>query len=66
MEEPDFWDVPEKAQEQMKELGDLKEDRDTYKKLVAAKEDMETRDRNGIRGERPLRDPGDSGDAGGL
>jgi len=25
MEEPDFWDVPEKAQEQMKELGDLKE-----------------------------------------
>ena len=42
MEEPDFWDVPEKAQEQMKELGDLKEDRDTYKKLVAAKEDMET------------------------
>ena len=42
MEEPDFWDVPEKAQEQMKELGDLKEDRDTYRKLVAAKEDMET------------------------
>ncbi|HIV25375.1 MAG TPA: peptide chain release factor 2 [Candidatus Scatomonas pullistercoris] len=42
MEEPDFWDVPEKAQEQMKELGDLKEDRDTYRKLVTAKEDMET------------------------
>ena len=40
MEEPDFWDVPEKAQEQMKELGDLKEDRDTYKKLETAKEDM--------------------------
>ena len=42
MEEPGFWDVPEKAQEQMKELGSLKEDRDTYKKLVTAKEDMET------------------------
>ena len=42
MEEPDFWDVPEKAQEQMKELGDLKEDRDTFKKLETAKEDMET------------------------
>ena len=41
MEEPDFWDVPEKAQEQMKELGDLKEDRDTFKKLETAKEDME-------------------------
>lgn len=42
MEEPGFWDVPEKAREQMKELGSLKEDRDTYKKLVTAKEDMET------------------------
>lgn len=42
MEEPDFWDIPEKAQEMMKELGSLKEDRDTYEKLVTAKEDMET------------------------
>ena len=42
MEEPDFWDNPEKAQMQMKELGSLKADRDTYKKLVTAKEDMET------------------------
>lgn len=42
MEEPNFWDVPEKAQEMMKELGSLKEDRDTYKKLATAKEDMET------------------------
>ena len=42
MEEPGFWDEPEKAQEQMKELGNLKDDRDTYKKLVSEKEDMET------------------------
>ncbi len=42
MEEPDFWDDPEKAQVQMKELGSLKEDRDTYRNLVSAKEDMET------------------------
>ena len=42
MEEPGFWDEPEKAQEQMKELGSLKDDRDTYNKLVSEKEDMET------------------------
>lgn len=42
MEEPGFWDVPERAQEQMKELGSLKEDRDVYKKLISEKEDMET------------------------
>jgi peptide chain release factor 2 len=42
MEEPGFWDEPEKAQEQMKELGSLKEDRDTYNKLVSEREDMET------------------------
>ena len=41
MEEPGFWDEPEKAQEQMKELGSLKEDRDTYRQLVSSK-DMET------------------------
>ncbi len=42
MEEPDFWDVPEKAQQQMKELASLKEDRDKYNKLASLKEDMET------------------------
>ncbi len=42
MEEPDFWDVPEKAQAQMKELGNLKDDRDTYNKLVSYQEDIET------------------------
>ena len=42
MEEPGFWDVPEKAQEQMKELGDLKEDRDTYNKLISDRDDMLT------------------------
>ena len=42
MEEPDFWDVPEKAQEQVKELGSLKDDRDTYNKLASDKEDIET------------------------
>ncbi len=42
MEEPGFWDDPESASKQMKELGDLKEDRDTYNKLVSDKEDIET------------------------
>ncbi len=42
MEEPGFWDSPETAQTQMKELGNLKEDRDTYRKLVSDKEDIET------------------------
>ncbi len=42
MEEPGFWDEPEKAQAQMKELGGLKDDRDTFNKLVSDKEDMET------------------------
>ncbi len=42
MEEPGFWDVPEEAQKQMKELGNLKDDRDTYQKLVTDKEDIET------------------------
>ena len=41
MEEPTFWDDPEKAQQQMKELGSLKEDRDTYNKLIQDKKDME-------------------------
>ena len=42
MEEPDFWDNPEKAQEMMKELGSLKEDRDVYNSLESQMEDMET------------------------
>ena len=42
MEEPNFWDDPEEAQKQTRELGNLKDDRDTYKKLVSSKEDIET------------------------
>ena len=42
MEEPTFWDDPDKATAQTKELGSLKDDRDTYQKLVTQKEDMET------------------------
>ena len=42
MEEPDFWDRPEEAQELMKQLSSIKDDRDTYQRLVSAKEDMET------------------------
>ena len=47
MEEPNFWDNPEEAQEQMKQLSSMKEDRDTYQKLVSAKEDMESGKRVG-------------------
>jgi peptide chain release factor 2 len=42
MEEPNFWDNPEEAQKQTRELGNLKDDRDTYNKLVSSKEDIET------------------------
>ena len=42
MEVPDFWDRPEEAQELMKQLSSMKDDRDTYQRLVSAKEDMET------------------------
>ena len=42
MEEPNFWDNPEEAQKQTRELGNLKDDRDTYKKLVSSREDIET------------------------
>ena len=42
MEEPNFWDDPERATEQTKELGSLKEDRDTYNRLISLKEDIET------------------------
>ena len=42
MEEPDFWDNTERAQKLVKQLGSLREDRDTYSRLVSAKEDIET------------------------
>ena len=42
MEEPNFWDNPEEAQKQTRELGNLKDDRDTYKNLVSSREDIET------------------------
>ena len=42
MEEPDFWDRPEEAQELMKQLSSMKDDRDTYRRLVSEKEYMET------------------------
>ena len=40
MEEPDFWDRPEEAQELMKQLSSMKDDRDTYQRLVSAKEEQ--------------------------
>ena len=42
MEAPDFWDNPDKSQVLMKELKDLKNDREGYQELVSMKEDMET------------------------
>ena len=42
MEEPDFWNDSDKATKLTKELGSLREDRDTYQKLVSQKEDIET------------------------
>ncbi len=40
MQEPDFWNDPEKSQKQSQELGSLKEDVNTYKKLDTQFEDM--------------------------
>lgn len=40
MEEPDFWNDPEKSTAQSKELGSLKDDVATYKKLSGQFEDM--------------------------
>ena len=40
MEEPDFWNDPEKSAKQSKELGSLKDDVATYKKLSGQFEDM--------------------------
>ena len=42
MEEPDFWDDPERSQEMMKELKSLKDDKETYENLESQMEDMET------------------------
>ncbi|MCC8051714.1 MAG: peptide chain release factor 2 [Clostridiales bacterium] len=41
MEEPDFWDNPEKSQETMKVLASLKEDVSTYKELKDQYEEVE-------------------------
>ena len=41
MEEPDFWDDPERSQEMMKELKSLKDDKETYENLETQMEDME-------------------------
>ncbi|MCR5023472.1 MAG: peptide chain release factor 2, partial [Lachnospiraceae bacterium] len=40
MEEPDFWNDPEKSAKQSKELGSFKDDVATYKKLSGQFEDM--------------------------
>ncbi len=42
MEEPDFWDNPERSQEMMKELKSLKDDKEIYENLETQMEDMET------------------------
>ncbi|MBB5265618.1 peptide chain release factor 2 [Catenibacillus scindens] len=42
MEEPGFWDNPEKSQEAMKELKNLKDTVEQYQKLSQAYEDVET------------------------
>ena len=42
MEEPDIWDVPEKAQEKVKLLNSLKDEIDSYNKLKEEKADIET------------------------
>ncbi|HIS48427.1 MAG TPA: peptide chain release factor 2 [Candidatus Scybalocola faecigallinarum] len=42
MEEPGFWDNPDKSQEAMKELKGLKDTVDAYQKLAQAYEDVET------------------------
>lgn len=42
MEEPDFWDNPERSQEMMKELKSLKDDKGIYENLESQRDDMET------------------------
>ncbi len=41
MEEPDFWDNPERSQQHMKTLSDLKEDVSVYKQLTDQFEEIE-------------------------
>lgn len=41
MEAPNFWDNPEKSQQLMKELKNLKDDLEIYQDLLTQKEDME-------------------------
>ena len=41
MEEPDFWDNPERSQESMKLLKSLKDDIDTYRQLEEQYEEIE-------------------------
>ena len=42
MEEPDFWDDPERSQQMMKELKSLKDDKEIYENLESQRDDMET------------------------
>ena len=42
MEEPDFWDQPEKSQEYMKTLSSLKDDIEIFRKLNDQYEEIET------------------------
>ena len=42
MEEPDFWDNPERSQEMMKEHKSLKDDKEIYENLESQRDDMET------------------------
>ena len=42
MEEPDFWDDPERSQQMMKELKSLKDDKEIYENLETQMEAMET------------------------
>lgn len=41
MEEPDFWNDPERSQELMKELKSKKDDVEIYRQLTSQMEDME-------------------------
>ena len=43
MEEPDFWNNPERSQELMKELKSKKDDVEIYHRLTSQMEDMEDR-----------------------
>ena len=53
MEEPDFWDNPERSQEMMKELKSLKDDKEIYENLESQRDDMETLIEMGYEDEDP-------------